>query len=41
MHQNVSDDGDVFKETNFLMYSSRGNHEYVKKTDMSKAKQII
>ena len=41
MCRNVSDDGDMFKETKLLMYSIRGNHGYVTKTDISYAKQII
>ena len=32
MRRNVSDDGHMFKETKFLMYSSRGNDGYVTKT---------
>ena len=39
MCRNVSD-GDMFKETNLLMYSIRGYHGYVTKTDISYAKQI-
>ena len=41
MGRNVSDDGNMLKETKLLMYSSRGNHGYVTKTDMFYAKQII
>ena len=41
MRKNVSDDGDMFKETKLLMYSSRKNHGYVTKTDISYAKQMI
>jgi len=41
MCRNVSDDGDMFKETKLLMYCIRGYHGYVTKTDISYAKQII
>ena len=41
MCRNVSDDGDIFKETKLLMYSRRRNHGYATKTDISYAKQII
>ena len=41
MRRNVSDDGDVFKETKLIMYSMRENHGYVAKTDMLYAKQLI
>ena len=41
MRRSVSDDGDMFKETKLLMYSSRRNHGYVRKTDIFYAKQMI
>ena len=41
LNRNVSDDADIFKETNLLVYSSRGNHGYVVKDDMFYAKQLI
>ena len=41
MRRNISDDGDMFKETKFLMYSSRGNDGYVKKPDMLYAKLLV
>ena len=41
MHRNVSDEGDMFKETKLLKYSSRENHGYVTKRDIFYAKQLI
>ena len=41
MCRNVSDDGNLFKEAKLFMHSSRGNHGYVTKIDMTYAKQII
>ena len=41
MCRNVFYDWYVFKETKILMFSSRGNHAYVAKTDMFYAKQLI
>ena len=41
MGRNISDDGDMFKETKLLMYSSRGNHGSGTKTDMFYATQLI
>ena len=38
---NVSDDGDMFKETKLLLYFRKENHGYVTKTAISYAKQII
>ena len=38
---NVSDDGDMFKETKLLLYFRIENHGYATKTDITYAKQII
>ena len=41
MYRNVSDDGDMFKETKLLLYFRIENHGYVTKTVITYAKQII
>ena len=41
MRRNVSDDGDMFKETKLLLYFRIVNHGYATKTDITYAKQII
>ena len=41
MRRNVSDEGNMLKKPDLFMYSSRGNHGYVSKTDMFYAKQRI
>ena len=41
MRRNVSDDGDIFKETKLLLYFRIENHGYATKTDITYAKQII
>ena len=41
MRRNVSDDGDMFKETKLLLYFRIENHGCVTKTDITYAKQII
>ena len=41
VRRNVSDDGDMFKETKLLLYIRIKNHGYVTKTVITYAKQII
>ena len=41
MRRNVSDDGNMFKETKLLLYFRIENHGYVTKTVITYAKQII
>ena len=41
MCRNVSDDGDMFKETKLLLYFRIENHGYATKTVITYAKQII
>ena len=41
IRRNVSDDGDMFKETKLLLYFKIENHGYFTKTDITLAKQIF
>ena len=41
IRRNVSDDGDMFKETKLLLYFRIENHGYVTKTGIAYVKQII
>ena len=41
MRRNVSDDGDMFKETKLLLYFRLEHHGYATKTGITYAKEII